>query len=246
MDEGWSKPVALTLSDQVSRKILARIAAGDLKPGDQLPSQRELAQRLDVGLAVVREAIQRLEALGVLAAEHGSGTVVCAMRWSALIHNPSLFELAVRQIGVRHLWEARRLIEGQIARLAAERATPDDIAAMQAVIARADPPPLDYGQSQDLNRDFHLALARAAQNPVLEDQVAPLLDVRMKGAAERFDAVVAARTWDAHRAILAAVVSGDSGAAEAAMVAHFRIGPIALEGLADEITPGARRRASTD
>lgn len=239
MDDGWSKPIALTLSDQVSRKILARIAAGDLRAGDQLPSQRDLAQRLGVGLAVVREAIQQLQACGVLSAEHGNGTLVCPIRWSALIHNPSLFELAVQQIGVIHLWEARRLIEGQIARLAAMRAGPADLAAMRAVMAHADPLPLSYDQSQELNREFHLALARAAQNPVLEDQLAPLLDVRMKGAAQHFDPEIAARTWQAHRDILAAVASADPNAAEAAMIAHFRVGPIALEGHREGVLSGA-------
>jgi DNA-binding GntR family transcriptional regulator len=58
--------------------------------------------------------------------------------------------------------------------------------------------------------------------------------------------VIAARTWDAHRVILASVASGDASAAEASMVAHFRIGPIALEGIADQVTPGARRRATAD
>lgn len=245
MDDGWSRPVALTRVDQVSRKILSRIAAGDLKPGDHLPAQRELAQRLGVGLSVVREAIKRLEAVGVLSAEHGSGTVVAAMRWSALIHDPALFDFAVEQIGVVHLWEARRLIEGQIVRLAAQRRTALDLAAMRAVIARAEPLPRDYAQSQELNREFHLALARAAQNPVLEDMLAPLLEVRTKAAAERFNVAVSARTWQAHRAIVAAVASGDPDEAAAAMAAHFRIGPIALDrGQARAPKRPHRRRAT--
>jgi DNA-binding FadR family transcriptional regulator len=227
--EGWSRPVVATLGDQVSRAILTRIAAGTLMPGDHLPSQRHLARTLGVGLAVVREAIQRLEALGVLAAEHGSGTVVCALRWSALIHNPSLFDLAVRQIGVRDMWEARRLIEGQIVRLAAERATAADLASLRDIVGRADPVPLDYGRSQELNREFHLALARAGQNTVLEDMLAPLLQVRAPDVAHRFTADVARRTWAAHQAIVAAVAARNVRAAERAMVAHFRVGPIALD-----------------
>lgn len=249
MADGWSRPIAATLGDQVSREILTQIAAGALKPGDHLPSQRELAQALGVGLAVVREAIQRLEALGVLAAEHGSGTVVCEMRWSALIHNASLFDLAVRQIGVRDLWEARRLIEGQIVRLAAERATAADLATLRDVVSRADPLPLVYDRSQELNREFHLALARAAQNTVLEELLVPLLDVRTKDVAHRFDAGMARRTWEAHRAILAAVTSRDAVAAEASMVAHFRVGPIALADPGDPAGRGRsrpRRRSPTD
>jgi DNA-binding FadR family transcriptional regulator len=239
----WPSAIVKTLPDQVVQSILHRIASGDLRPGQRLPSQRELARAMGVGLAAVREAIQRLTALKVLEATHGSGTVVRPFRWIPLVYEPSTFQLAVRRIGVQSLWEARRLLEGQIIRLAAERATEPDIEALRTVLARAEPLPGDYEASQALNREFHIALARAAQNQVLEDLVAPLLDVAVERAGDRFTHEICRLTWAAHWAIFEAVAARDVEAAERAVQAHFKIGPVALMDEAEQSRSGQRRRA---
>lgn len=238
MTKTWPNPVVQTLPDQVAQTILARIAAGELVPGHRLPAQREMAQSMGVGLAVIREAVQRLVALNVIEASHGSGTVVRPFRWMPLIYDPTLFNLAVQRIGVHDLWEARRLLEGQVIRLAAERATAAGLAAMLAVIERADPLPTDYRVSQALNREFHLALASAAQNAVLEDLVAPLLDMRFEGAERHFNLEHSRKTWKAHRKIYDAVAARDLAAADRAIADHFQVGPIALKEI------DARRRAA--
>jgi GntR family transcriptional repressor for pyruvate dehydrogenase complex len=229
MTKAWPSPTVQTLPDQVAQTILQRIATGELAPGHRLPSQRDLAQSMGVGLAVIREAVQRLAALNVVEASHGSGTVIRPFRWMPLIYDPTLFHLAMQRIGIRDLWEARRLLEGQIIRLAAERATRADLAAMRAILARADPLPADYEASQALNHEFHLALARAGQNAVLEDLLAPLLDVRTEGAAHRFSRETCRQTWEAHRVIYDAVAAGSLADADRAIQRHFEIGPIALQ-----------------
>ena len=122
---------------------------------------------MGVGLAVVREAVKRLEALNIIGATHGSGTVVRPFRWLPLIYDTSLFQLAAKRIGIRDLWETRQLLEGQIVRLASQRATASNLKTILSVLKRADPIPLDYDVSQGLNREFHLAVAEASQNPVL-------------------------------------------------------------------------------
>jgi len=228
MSKTWPKPTIQSLPDQVARAILRRIATGELRPGHRLPAQRELAESMGVGLAVIREAVQRLAALNIVEASHGSGTVIRPFRWMPLIYDPTLFVLAVQRIGVRDLWETRRLIEGQIIRLAVERATGANLSTLRAILDRAAPLPTDYEASQILNREFHLALARSSQNGVLEDLVAPLLDVRTQGVAHRFTREFCRRTWDAHQAIFEAVAAQDIAAADRAMDAHFRVGPIAL------------------
>lgn len=248
MTKAWPNPVVQTLPDQVAQTILRRIATGKLRPGNRLPSQRDLAQSMGVGLAVIREAVQRLQALNIVEATHGSGTVIRPFRWMPLIYEPSYFLLAAQSIGVRELWEARRLIEGQIIRLAAQRATPRDLAAMRAALDRADPLPPDYEASQILNREFHLALARAAQNAVFEDLVAPLLELRVEGVSHRFTPTQCRRTWEAHERIYRAVARGSLRAADQAIEHHFKVGPIAL----DEIkvrsrlprVPAPRRKAA--
>ncbi|MCC7045241.1 MAG: FadR family transcriptional regulator [Alphaproteobacteria bacterium] len=229
MTDAWPSPTVQTLPDQVAQAILKRIATGELAPGHRLPSQRDLAQSMGVGLAVIREAVQRLAALNVVEASHGSGTVVRPFRWMPLIYDPTLFHLAMQRIGIRDLWEARRLLEGQTIRLAVERATRADLAALRAIIARANPLPTDYPASQALNREFHLALARAGQNAVLEDLLAPLLDLRSEGTAHRFSLETCRQTWQAHRGIYDAVANRDLEAADRAIQRHFEIGPIALQ-----------------
>lgn len=229
MTKAWPSPTIQTLPDQVAQTILKRIASGELVPGSRLPPQRELAQSMRVGLAVIREAVQRLAALNVVEANHGSGTVVRPFRWMPLIYDPALFHLAMQRIGIRDLWEARRLLEGQIIQLATERATKADIDAMASIIRRAEPLPLDYAASQELNREFHLALARASKNAVLEDLLSPLLDVHTEGAEHRFSAEFCKQTWDAHQEILDAVESRDSAASARAIADHFTVGPIALK-----------------
>lgn len=228
MTDAWPSPIVQTLPDQVAQTILRRIATGELAPGHRLPSQRNLAQSMGVGLAVIREAVQRLAALNVVEATHGSGTVIRPFRWMPLIYDPTMFHLAMQRIGIRDLWEARRLLEGQTIRLAVERATRANLAVLRAIIARADPLPTDYRVSQALNREFHLALARAGQNAVLEDLLAPLLDLRSEGASHHFSRETCRQTWEAHQTILDAVASRDMQAADRAIQRHFEIGPIAL------------------
>ncbi len=249
MNMTWPKPVSQSLPDQVAEFIVQSIATGELPVGQRLPSQRELAKSMGVGLAVVREAIKRLEALNVLDATHGSGTVVRPFPWMPLLYDPSLFMLAVKKIGVRDLWETRRLLEVQIVRLAAQRATNNNLKAIEAVLDRANPRPTDYSDSQKLNQEFHLAVAQASQNAVLVDLLNPLVEVHVDGVSHRFTEDMSKRTWEAHEAIYKAIAAHDLDAAETAMVAHFTVGPIAIEAGEESARPAekvGRKRRVTD
>jgi GntR family transcriptional repressor for pyruvate dehydrogenase complex len=217
----WSRPNVQTLSDHVAQAILKRIASGGIRAGDRLPSQRELAQTFDVGMSVIREAIQRLQAVHVVDAEPGSGTTVRPFHWLPLIYDPALAAMAIRHIGTADLWEARRLLEGQIVHLAAARATADDLAEIRAVIEQADHCPEIYDTHVALNRAFHLAVARAAKNVVLLDLVAPLLSIRVDGEGDRRDIARAIDSWSAHRLIYEALASRDKAAVERAVAHHF-------------------------
>lgn len=245
MNEIFPRAVAQSLPDQVANLIMQRIVGGELPSGHKLPSQRDLAKSMGVALAVVREGVKRLEALNVLGATHGSGTVVLPFRWMPLIYDQSLFALAMKRIGIRDLWETRRLLEGQIVRLAAERATEKNLKAIRAVLDRADPLPLDYGVSSSLNRDFHVAVAEASQNTVLVDLLAPLVDVHFDNIGRHFTEDVCRRTWDAHKTIYQAIAKHDVAAAERAMRTHFTVGPIAVETETDTHPPKTAARSKS-
>lgn len=229
MSKAWPVATIQTLPDQVAQTILQRIAAGELLPGHTLPSQRDLAQSMGVGLSVIREAVQRLVALNVVETAHGSGTVVRPFRWLPLLYDKSSFHLAMQSIGIRDLWEARRLLEGKIVGLAVERRTLANLKKIRDVLDKAKPLPETYEASQSLNRQFHHAVAEASQNAVLVDLLDPLLDVRAEGAAHRFGEEQCRKTWAAHEAIYKAVADRDAAAAAIAIERHFKIGPIALD-----------------
>jgi GntR family transcriptional repressor for pyruvate dehydrogenase complex len=227
--ESWRKPIVQSLPDQISRVILGRIATGELLPGDKLPPQRELAQNLNVGMSAVREAIQRLEVLNIVDTQHGSGTVIKPFRWFNLVYDPSFFLMAAQHIAVRDLWEARHVIEAQIASLAAIRATKSDIALMREILVRADPYPRDYDLNTALNSEFHLAVAAASKNMVLRDMLAPLLEIRIAGVAHHYNDEERRKVWESHGAIYHAISEHDAEAAVVAVAKHFALGALALK-----------------
>src|SRR5690606_8908805 len=112
------------------------------------------------------------------------------------------------------------------------------------ILRRADPLPEDYAASQVLNREFHLALARAGQNAVLEDLLAPLLNLKADGAAHRFSREFCRATWVAHHAIHDAIAARDLAAADRAIIRHFEIGPIALQEIAARSAAAAPPRGA--
>ncbi len=242
MNPIWPKPVAKSLPDQVFELIIKRITTGELATGHRLPSQCKLAKSMGVGLAVVRKAAKRLEPLHILGAAHGSRTVVRPCRRMPRLHDPLLYLLALKRIGIRDLWETRRLLKGKIVRLAAERTTDVNLKEIRAVVGRAVPLPLEYRVRQELNRDFHIALAKASKNAVFIDFLTPLVDVRIEGIAHHFTDDMSRRTWAAHAAIYRAVAKRDVVAAEAAMLKHFTVGPIAIEANTTDNSKLARSR----
>jgi GntR family transcriptional repressor for pyruvate dehydrogenase complex len=151
----------------------------------------------------------------------------------------------MKRIGIRDLWETRRLLEGQIVRLAAERARDENLAEIRAVLERAKPLPRDYDDSSALNREFHIAVAKASHNSVLIDLLTPLVDIHFQGIAHHFTEDVCRRTWEAHTAIYRAVAKHDIAAAEKAMRDHFTVGPIAVETDTSATAPLRRKSGRT-
>src|SRR6476646_2674011 len=111
-----------TLSDALTEQILELIRADGLRPGDRLPSTRELSQRFAVTVPTLREALRRLEVTGTVQMRHGSGIYVGADLDRVVLANPNIRD--VRGDRVMQLLETRLLIEPQAAELAARRAEP--------------------------------------------------------------------------------------------------------------------------
>lgn len=209
-----------TLADRVAERILSLISSGVLKPGDTLPAQRELAADMGVSLPAVREAIQRLQMLRVVRTEQGSGMVVGEVSWQQVFLEPSLLLVSLEGDALRHMWEARHAIENQVARLAAARATQEDIATLRKILDRAGAFLPTFEENRDLNREFHIALARAAKNPVLEEMLSGLLGIDLSAVRKIYSESISRHSWEIHRRIFDAVVKRDQRAAVLAMDEH--------------------------
>jgi GntR family transcriptional repressor for pyruvate dehydrogenase complex len=155
-----------TVADEIVKRLVDLILEGRLKPGDKLPSERELMDRLAVGRSSLREAIKTLRAVGVVDVATGEGMFVGRGDTSVLTQ-PLSWGLLLSERSAQEVIEARTVVEGKLAALAAERATDDELAAIAGWLdaLRANVHDAEHYSRCDL--EFHVAIARAAHNRVL-------------------------------------------------------------------------------
>ena len=154
-----------TLADAIIDQIKQLIIDGNLKAGDRLPPERELAERLKVGRASVREALKALSSVGLLSRDR-EGTFV--KKNIEYFKEPLTYRLIMEQVTLRELFEARRVLEGKLAELAAIRASDEDVEELARVLQEqaTHSAPDDY-EFYEADLAFHLTLASAARNKVL-------------------------------------------------------------------------------
>ena len=198
------------------------VVSGGLEPGERLPPERELCARLGVSRTVVREALNLLEARGLISIEHGRGAVVSGGNTDAVRDTLGLI-LRVRPKVLWELLEMRAILEVEISGLAAERATEEDTDAMRAELERmaaAIDAPEGY---VDADVEFHALLARAARNGVLLTMLEPIVDLlrasRRVSASRRPGSAL--RALGEHEEILRRVEAGDAEGARREMRAHL-------------------------
>jgi GntR family transcriptional repressor for pyruvate dehydrogenase complex len=209
------------LSDKVATLMLDTIVAHELKPGDRLPSERQLGEQFGVSRTVVREAVRSLVAKGVIESRSGSGLRVASVSPSAVSESMGLY-LRGSTIGFLKVHEVRAMLEIQMAGVAAERRSEHDIAKLNETCDRMK---LALGDSESaavLDVEFHRQIAVATQNELylilLESIGDPLIAIRqgnlgVPGATEE--------TLEYHARILDRIVAGDAAGAREAMAAHL-------------------------
>ena len=222
---------AQTLVERVASDIRAEIVARRLKPGDRLPGEIEHARRLGVSRGIVREGRRQLVAAGLIEVANGRRAVVSKLR-AAPLDGFLATAVATRQLAMAEVLELRRALEIAIAGLAARRRTAADVAALARLVEQMR---ATVGRPAYLRHDlaFHVALARATQNPLfvmlIESMRDPLAASMRASHVRRRGARDFAQAHAGHEAILAAVSAGDAAAAERAMRAHFVDVAAALE-----------------
>jgi GntR family transcriptional repressor for pyruvate dehydrogenase complex len=154
------------LTMQVVEHVRALISSGEVKPGDRLPPERELARKLKISRSSLRAGIGFLSAMGVLKSRHGAGTFVSS-------GPPALDSSSLTVLGALHgflpwqMFEARLVLESNVAALAAERATDEHIAELAEEVAEMYASLDDPHEYLIHDVRFHRTIARAAGNPIL-------------------------------------------------------------------------------
>jgi GntR family transcriptional repressor for pyruvate dehydrogenase complex len=227
------QPRKVTVVESIVEQIIRQIQAGRLKPGDKLPSERQLIDMLNVGRSSIREALQGLAAIGVVESRAGQGSFISQNIHLLMpdIENPALPASLQREMRMK-LIEARRMVEIDIVAFAAQRATDEGIERLRELfeLYREAIERRIFPQAAKSNYDFHMALAQMAQNPF----VAPMIDHLLRTvpfslresefmllANIKVDEIVAMEV-EVHRRIVDAVAAHDSQAAQEAMLAHMR------------------------
>jgi GntR family transcriptional repressor for pyruvate dehydrogenase complex len=206
--------------EQVSDRLREFIDVNELQPGDKLMTERELAAQLSVGRSSVREAITALRARGIVEVRHGEG-IYLVRRPEDLITSLAA-ELVETHVDHPYIWETRQALETQCARLAATRASAEDLneidQALEAMAAEIDA----GGPGLGGDRRFHLGVAAASHNPILIQL--------LTGLRESLDRISEtsltrpgqpARSLCDHRAILAAIRAGKPAQAADEMLRHL-------------------------
>jgi GntR family transcriptional repressor for pyruvate dehydrogenase complex len=208
--------------EAIVEQIKANIEDGVWPEGMQLPSERELAEQLNIGRPSVREALRVLEVMGYIEIRPGQGTFVTER--SAQSQHIQLLESMLQEDNhVVELLEVREFFEPQIALIAAQSATEDDIKHMESIVERMEAVVADGGTGVDENIEFHLALTKAVGNRVLL-QIHQLLLYLSRDPVEDFFQVPGrlVRSLEGHREILEAIKERNPQKAQRRMLEHLR------------------------
>lgn len=213
------------LFEHVAAHIEGQILAGNLKPGDQLPPERDLQARFGVGRPAIREALIALQRSGLVEIANGSRARVCAPSASSLFLGiaPAVRQMISSDSGQRHFQEARMLFEVALVREAASRAGEADLAALKSALNANRNAMGDVEAFIDTDIAFHFEFARIAGNPIfiaLHDQISDWLrGQRVITLARKGQDKIA---YKAHEAIYRAVCARSPDRAEAEMRAHLQ------------------------
>lgn len=210
--------------DRVYEKVAEQLQnhiINELKPGDMLPPERELVRMFGVSRSSIRDAIRRLETVGLLEPRQGVGTVVRDASTDAVVA-PVKSVLLQRRKSIHELLEVRLIIEPALASRAALHASPELIAEMSAILDRQEEKVRRGELATEEDTNFHYTIALAADNGVMLKLTHVLMD-SLRELRERSLEVGGrqGKSLAAHRRVLAAIKEGNARAAEAAMRQHL-------------------------
>jgi DNA-binding FadR family transcriptional regulator len=210
-----------SVAERVAKKILDLIRTGNLKAGDQLPPERELAISVGVSRPSVREAMRGLQILGVVKARQGGGAFISSLDVSELL-GPLQFLITLDEGNVDFLYDARMLIDREIGRRAALKISESRLNELRRIVE------LQKGLASDpvgfrvSDMEFHRIIIEACGNPILGRIATSLfvLGLEYRRMASETPGVLQQSIRD-HKAITAALAARDQEGAGAAMARHM-------------------------
>tara|TARA_B100000809_G_scaffold147475_1_gene144960 strand:- start:106 stop:831 length:726 start_codon:yes stop_codon:yes gene_type:complete len=213
------------LHEAIVQRFHALIQQGTLEHGAKLPAERVLAEQLKVSRGSVREAIRTLELQGLVVSKHGSGTFINTQSLNAVATlMTSSLGVGLESIDVQlhDIFEVRHLLEPQLAALAAQRATPEDVERLASILVEQQRQIMEGETGVDADTEFHFALATATHNSALVKVVSAVEDVLRQSRDQSLQQPGRPqRSLDSHREILEMVRAGDHTGARSAMEHHL-------------------------
>lgn len=216
----------LALRDRIIQDILSKIERREIKPGDRLPSERDLAVQFNVSRTTIRDALRALAAIGVIAIQHGRGIFVQADEGTVL--GQALWApFVVRPENVSALFEVRKTLETAAAGWAALRATTAQREHLRQIVEEAKtqaggPSTVDPDNAAQADQVFHSSIVAASHNPVAGRIMINLLDLLEQ--VRRQSLAIPGRAWISmieHEAIMQAILKGRPEEAQDAMLNHL-------------------------
>lgn len=211
-----------TVAEQVARRIMSMISARALKPGDQLPPERELAESLGVSRPSLREAIRGLSILGVVKSRQGGGAFISELDAESLL-GPIRFFLSLEDVNVRELYDARSLIESDVARRAAVNMSDEQLDALECIVEEQAGILGDARAFRVSDFNFHEAIWEGCGNAFLRriGESLNVLGLEVRRRVSETEGVLEQSLQD-HRHLLAALRARDADAAAQAAQFHMQ------------------------
>ena len=215
--------VAERLSDRLAARLIEQIESGHLRPGERLPSEAQMAAAHGVSRSVVREAVHQVKSRGMVRARQGSGVFVSfEPRQRALAFDPKVLE---SMDAVVQVVELRRVLEGEMAALAAQRATAAQLGAIRRALQAVDAVTRAGQLGVEEDFAFHRAIGAATGNPqfvrllsFIEQYLLDAMRITKGNEARRPEWL--AEVHDEHHAIYKAIAAHSAAAARRAAIRH--------------------------
>ena len=222
------------LSNQVAENLQQLILSKTIKPGERLPTERELGEQFQVSRTVIREAIRTLEARGLLESQTGSGTYVKAIQDEDVVNSLGMYlSLQDHTFTLDSIMEVRRVLELQVVKLASMRATNEDLNQLEEILNQMFLSRKDILSFSKWDLDFHLSIANASHNQLFRILIEPLGEALFE--LIRTGSTTPGAIEDAcefHKEILIALRNRDAVRSVELMKAHLAQSQrVALEGI---------------